>query len=84
MVGWDPQSGFGGIAVATAPGGECQVSELLEWFPDGLADFADEPIEALVPVRRRRLRGSKPSVRNALREFAGDHLPEWKWLQAES
>lgn len=60
-----------------------QVSELLEWIPDGLSELTVEPLRALAPVRQRTLPGSKLTAGKALKEFARKHLPEWKWLQKE-
>jgi hypothetical protein len=58
-----------------------QVSELLEWIPDGLAEFADEPLQALAPARQRQLPGTQERAGEELRAFARKHLPEWKRLQ---
>jgi hypothetical protein len=58
-----------------------QVSELLEWIPDGLAEFAHEPLQALAPARQRQVPGTQLSAGKELRAFARRHLPEWKWLQ---
>jgi hypothetical protein len=57
------------------------VSELLDWIPDGVPELADEPLQALAPVRRRRLGGTSLTAGKALKEFALQHLPEWRWLQ---
>ena len=63
---------------------ECErVSEFLTWFPDGLADLADEPLSALAPVRRRRLSAGSSTVQKALKEFAAQQLPDWAWLRRE-
>ena len=58
-----------------------QVSELLEWIPDGLAEFAHEPLQALAPARQRQLPGTQETAGKELRAFARKHLPEWQWLQ---
>jgi hypothetical protein len=58
-----------------------RVSELLDWIPDGVPELADEPLQALAPVRRRRLGGPPLTVGKALKEFALQQLPEWRWLQ---
>lgn len=58
-----------------------QASELLEWIPDGLAEFAHEPLQALAPARQRQVPETQESAGKELRAFARKHLPEWKWLQ---
>jgi hypothetical protein len=46
-----------------------------------LAEFADEPLQALAPARQRQLPGTQERAGEELRAFARKHLPEWKWLQ---
>ena len=57
-----------------------QVGDFLDWVPDDLPELAHEAVQALSPIRRRILPGSKLTAGKALKEFAREHLPEWNWL----
>lgn len=57
------------------------VSELLEWAPDAMSELAVEPLRALAPVRQKAVPDTGLTAGRALKEFAREHLPEWKWLQ---
>ncbi len=56
------------------------VSELFDWIPDDVEELASETLEALAPIRRRRLNGKALTAGKAQKEFARDHLPGWSWL----